>query len=438
MLAVDIIAKKRDGLELTREELQWLVNGFLSGQVPDYQMSAWLMAVYLRGMTMAETVALTEIFLASGQQVDLSFLPTPVVDKHSTGGVGDKTSLVLAPLLAAAGLTVAKLTGRGLGHTGGTIDKLESIPGFTADLDYEGFIQNLRAVGLSMIGAGPTLAPADKKVYALRDVTGTVGSLPLIASSVMSKKLAGGAQHIVLDVKYGRGALMPSLEAAKELAKIMIAIGEQCGRKMRAVLSDMNQPLGYAVGNSLEVKEAIDVLQGRGPRDVQELVLALGAELMVSSGFSSGQEEARERLELILAKGAAWEKFVQFISAQGGDPRYLYAPDLLPASRHQLLLKSISDGFVVQLNGLMIGQCAVKLGAGRTTQDGAIDHAAGIVLFKKEGDRVRVGEPIAVLHGANMDLLETVAPEVLAAWQIGPQPPVKRPLIAAVLRPPLA
>lgn len=438
MLAVDIIAKKRDGLELSRDELQWLVTGFLAGKVPDYQMSAWLMAVYLRGMTTAETVALTEVFLASGQQLDLSFLPKPTVDKHSTGGVGDKTSLVLAPLLAAAGLTVAKLTGRGLGHTGGTIDKLESIPGFTTDLDDKTFIQNLRNHGLSMIGAGPTLAPADKRVYALRDVTATVGSLPLIASSIMSKKLAGGAQHIVLDVKYGRGALMPTQDTARELAEIMIAIGEHYGRKMSALLSDMNQPLGYAVGNSLEVKEAIDVLQDRGPTDVRELVVALGSELMVSANLSGNQVEAKARLEQLLANGAAWEKFVQFVDAQGGDPRYLHDPILLPTSQHQLVLKAGKDGFVGQLDGLTIGHCAVKLGAGRITQDGTIDRAAGIVLLKKEGDRVRAGDALAVLHGASPELLNTVSEEATTAWTIGSQRPAKRPLIAEVLRPSFA
>ncbi|NLW17630.1 MAG: thymidine phosphorylase [Firmicutes bacterium] len=434
MLAVEIIAKKRDGLELSREELQWLVSEFLAGNVPDYQMAAWLMAVYLRGMTTAETVALTEVFLASGQQLDLSFLPRPTVDKHSTGGVGDKTSLVLAPLLAAAGLAVAKLTGRGLGHTGGTIDKLESIPGFTTDLTDQEFLQNLRHIGLSMIGAGPTLAPADKQVYALRDVTATVGSLPLIASSIMSKKLAGGAQHIVLDVKYGRGALMPTLEAARRLAEIMMSIGQHFGRKMGAILSDMNQPLGYAVGNSIEVKEAIDVLQNRGPADVRELVLALASELMVSSGLSSNNSEAKTELEQLLVSGAAWEKFVEFVTRQGGDARYLHDPSLLPSSPQQLVLAAPEAGFVAELDAHTIGQCAVKLGAGRTKKDGKIDKAAGIVLLKKREDWVEEGEALAVLHGAKQELLQAVAPEALSAWQLSLEPVEKRPLIAEILR----
>lgn len=435
MLAVEIIAKKRDGLELSTEELQWLVSEFLAGKVPDYQMSAWLMAVYLRGMTVAETVALTEVFLASGQQMDLRSLPRPTVDKHSTGGVGDKTSLILAPLLAAAGLIVGKLTGRGLGHTGGTIDKLESIPGFTTDLGDANYLQNLRNIGLSMIGAGPTLAPADKRVYALRDVTATVGSFPLIASSIMSKKLAGGAQHIVLDVKYGRGALMPTIEAARGLASAMLSIGQHFGRHMSALLSDMNQPLGYAVGNSLEVKEAIDVLQDRGPQDVRELVLALGAELLVSAGVSSGPDAAHKKLAQLLASGAAWEKFVQFVELQGGDPRYVIDPSLLPTSSQQLALAAPRAGFVAALDALCIGQCALRLGAGRTQQDSSIDQGAGIVLLKKQGDAVQVGESLAILHGKSHELLQAVAPDALAAWQIREQQLELLPLIAATLRP---
>ncbi len=435
MLAVEIIAKKRDGFELSTEELQWLVSEYLAGKVPDYQMSAWLMAVYLRGMTVSETVALTEVFLASGQQMDLRSLPRPTVDKHSTGGVGDKTSLILAPLLAAAGLIVGKLTGRGLGHTGGTIDKLESIPGFTADLSDAAYLQNLRNIGLSMIGAGPTLAPADKRVYALRDVTATVGSFPLIASSIMSKKLAGGAEHIVLDVKYGRGALMPTVAAARELAEAMMSIGQHFGRKMSAILSNMNQPLGYAVGNSLEVKEAIDVLQDRGPQDVRELVLALGAELMVSTGLSVDNASAQKRLEQLLASGAAWEKFLQFVELQGGDPHYLLEPSLLPTSSQQFTLVSAQTGYVAALDALCIGQCAVKLGAGRIQQDSEIDKAAGIVLLKKQGEAVQRGESLAILHGNSQELLLQVAPEAIRAWQFTEQRPEPQPLIAATLRP---
>lgn len=435
MLAVEIIAKKRDGFELSSEELQWLVSEFLAGSVPDYQMSAWLMAVYLRGMTMAETAALTEVFLASGKQLDLHSLPRPTVDKHSTGGVGDKTSLVLAPLLAAAGLVVAKLTGRGLGHTGGTIDKLESIPNFSVDLNDASFLRNLGNTGIGMIGAGPTLAPADKRVYALRDVTATVGSLPLIASSIMSKKLAGGAQHIVLDVKYGSGALMPTLDTAHALASTMVSIGQHFGRRMSAVLSSMNQPLGYAVGNSLEVKEAIDVLHNRGPQDVKQLVLTLGSLLMVSAGLSQEQKEAYRQLKRLLENGAAWNKFVEFVRLQGGDTKYLHDPSLLPASKYQFKLVSPQAGYVAALDALVVGQCALKLGAGRIRQDSEIDKSAGVILLKKTGDQVQVGDSLAILHGSSEQLLRELAAEALMAWQFTGRRPALEPLIAMTIHP---
>lgn len=435
MLAVEIIAKKRDGFELSTAELQWLVAAFLTGDVPDYQMSAWLMAVYLRGMTMAEIAALTKVFLDSGKQLDLQSLTRPTVDKHSTGGVGDKTSLVLAPLLAAAGLVVAKLTGRGLGHTGGTIDKLESIPGFSVDLSDAAFLHNLSNTGVSMIGAGPTLAPADKRVYALRDVTATVGSLPLIASSIMSKKLAGGAQNIVLDVKYGSGALMPSIDAAHELAGTMVSIGQHFGRRMSAILSNMNQPLGYAVGNSLEVKEAIDVLHNRGPEDVTQLVLALGSLLMVSAGLRQEQTEAHRQLQQLLVNGAAWEKFVEFVQLQGGDPSYLHDPSLLPSSKYQFALVSPQAGYVAALDALTIGQCALKLGAGRIRQDTEIDKSAGVVLLKKAGDQVQVGESLAILHGASEQFVHDIAAEALSAWQFTEHCPRLEPLIALTIHP---
>lgn len=435
MLAVDIIAKKRDGEELTTQELQWLVSGFLAGKVPDYQMSAWLMAVYLKGMTVKETVALTEVFLTSGQQMNLGDLPRPTVDKHSTGGVGDKTSLILAPLLAAAGVIVAKLSGRGLGHTGGTIDKLESIPGFSVDLSQDKYMQNLREYGLSMIGAGPTLAPADKRIYALRDVTATVGHPALIASSIMSKKLAGGAQHIVLDVKYGKGALMPTMEQARDLANNMISIGEHFGRNMTAVLSDMNQPLGYTVGNSLEVKEAIDVLQNRGPADVQELILTLGAELLVSASVSADIGTARKKLKQLLVDGSAWRKFLQFVAAQGGNMQHLQSPDLLTASDERLTIAAPSSGYVADLDALTIGRSTLLLGAGRTQQDSVLDLAAGIVLLKKRGAAVQAGESLAILHGSSQEALQAAAAVASSAWIITAKEPDARPLIGAIIRP---
>ena len=400
--------------------------------MPDYQMSAWLMAVYLRGMTPAETATLTRIMLESGQQMDLSALGV-AVDKHSTGGVGDKTSLILAPLLAASGLIVGKLSGRGLGHTGGTIDKLESIPGFTTELTQEQYWQTLQEVGMSLIGAGPTLAPADRRIYALRDVTATVGSLPLIASSIMSKKLAGGAQHIVLDVKFGQGALMPDIEQARALASAMLSIGRHFQRHMSAVLSDMDQPLGRAVGNSLEVKEAMQVLQGYGPGDVRELVLVLGAELLQSTGSCADAATAKASLACLLDNGQAWEKFVQFVRAQGGDERYLHNPQLLPSSKYTMPVLAMHSGYVAELNALHIGQCAVRLGAGRSRQGETIDYAAGIVLHKKRGESVKTGEQLAVLHGDNLSLLRDVAGDIAAAWQIVAEKPVERPLVADVL-----
>jgi pyrimidine-nucleoside phosphorylase len=433
MRAVDIIAKKRDGEALSEQELQWLMAGFLDGTVPDYQMSAWLMAVYLRGMTDQETVALTKAMLQSGEQVDLSQFSAPTVDKHSTGGVGDKISLILGPLLAAAGLVVGKLTGRGLGHTGGTVDKLESIPGFSTELSREQYFAELKRVGLSMISAGPSLAPADKRIYALRDVTATVGCLPLIASSIMSKKLAGGARHIVLDVKYGAGAFLPDLESARELARLMIAIGRSCDRQVRAVISDMNQPLGLAVGNSLEVKEAISVLHQQGPSDVRSLVLTLGSEVM-QSATGLPLSVAKEQLTELLDSGAAWEKFRQFVTAQGGDVTYIQQPDRLPTAAHVLPLPAPTSGYVQELNALQIGQAAMLLGAGRARKEDLIDHAAGIYLHKKRGARVEKDEPLAWLHGADSARLQSVAEIVVAAWSIGPEQPTERPLIADVLR----
>lgn len=433
MRAIDLIAKKRDGEVLTEAELQFLVDGLLSGSVPDYQMSAWLMAVYLRGMTDEETAILTKVMLYSGEQVDLSQFTQPTVDKHSTGGVGDKISLVLTPLLASAGLVVGKLTGRGLGHTGGTVDKLESIPGFSTQLTREQYFEILERIGLCMISAGSTLAPADKRIYALRDATATVGCLPLIASSIMSKKLAGGAKHIVLDVKYGRGAFLADLDSARELARLMISIGRSFGRHVRAVISDMDQPLGLAIGNSLEVKEAIAVLQGQGPSDVRALVMALGSELMQSSeGLSD--DEAISRLGLLLDSGAAWEKFKEFVIAQGGDVSYVQQPSRLPRAAFILPLVAQQSGFVVEVDALTIGQSAMLLGAGRARQEDTIDYAAGILLQKKRGDHVSVGDPVAWLHGQDLGKIEEVSKFVWGAWRLSPTPPTMRPLIADILR----
>ncbi len=433
MRAVDLIAKKRDGGTLSESELQFLVSGFLEGTIPDYQMSAWLMAVYLRGMDVPETVGLTKVMFTSGDQVDLSQFAAPTVDKHSTGGVGDKISLVLGPLLAASGLVVGKLTGRGLGHTGGTVDKLESIPGFSTELTEEQYFATLQRIGLCMISAGPTLAPADKRMYALRDVTATVGCLPLIASSIMSKKLAGGAGHILLDVKYGRGAFLADIEAAEELARLMISIGRSFGRQVRAVLSDMSQPLGLAVGNSLEVQEAIALLRGQGPSDVRQLTICLASELLQSAqGVSAA--EAEQRLAILLDSGAAWDKFVQFVAAQGGDPAFVEQPEQLWPARHQLPILAPRDGYISAVDALVIGQAAMLAGAGRARKEDAIDYSAGIVLSHKRGSLVAAGETLAMLYGSGPAALAAAARVAQDAWQFSDDPPAMPELIAAKLR----
>jgi len=433
MRAVDLIAKKRDGAALSESELQFLVSGFLQGSIPDYQMSAWLMAVYLRGMDVPETVALTKVMFTSGDQVDLSQFAAPTVDKHSTGGVGDKISLVLGPLLAASGLIVGKLTGRGLGHTGGTVDKLESIPGFSTELTEEQYFATLKRVGLCMISAGPTLAPADKRMYALRDVTATVGCLPLIASSIMSKKLAGGAGHILLDVKFGRGAFLTDIQAAKELAQLMISIGRSFGREVRAVLSDMSQPLGLAVGNSLEVQEAIAVLQGKGPSDVRQLTICLASELLQSArGMHAA--EAERQLVTLLESGAAWEKFVEFVSAQGGDPAFVQHPERLRPAGHQLPILAPRGGYISGVDALVIGQAAMVAGAGRARKEDAIDYSAGIVLNHKRGSYVGAGEILATLYGSKPADLEAAATVAQSAWLFSEDPPPAPELIAARLR----
>ncbi|MGI6343891.1 MAG: thymidine phosphorylase [Bacillota bacterium] len=434
MRVLDLIARKRDGGRLTEAELAFLLEGYLEGQIPDYQMSAWLMAVYLRGMDDEETAALTKLMLQSGQQIDLSSIGRPTVDKHSTGGVGDKVSLILAPLLAAAGLVVGKLTGRGLGHTGGTIDKLESIPGFSTDLTHAQFLTQLQSVGLAMIGAGPELVPADRRLYALRDVTATVGSIPLIASSIMSKKLAGGAGHIVLDVKYGAGALMPDLDTARRLAGLMISIGRSAGRQVRAVLSDMSQPLGYAVGNSLEVKEAILALRGGGPDDVRELTLTLAAELLLMAGLSRDQVEAKRWLGSLLRDGSALGRFREFVAAQGGDISAIDDPLKLPLGEHHLAVLAPESGFVARLDALQIGRCAMQLGAGRERKEDVIDPGVGVVVKKKVGDFVHRGEPLAWLYGQDPAQLQDVSRLCLSAYQLTAEAQRPPRLVAEIIR----
>jgi len=393
----DLIAQKRDGFEHSSADLEQLILGFTRGEVPDYQISAWLMAVFLRGMTARETAYLTLAMAKSGDMLDLSSLER-TVDKHSTGGVGDKTSLVLAPMLAALNLTVAKMSGRGLAHTGGTIDKLESIPGWNPELSEDAFLEQARALGLALVGQSKNLAPADGLLYALRDVTATVESIPLIASSIMSKKLAAGAHTIVLDVKVGGGAFMKTLEQAKVLARAMVDIGRESGRNVRALLTDMETPLGHAAGNALEVREALATLRGEGPADLLELCLELAREALLAFGFS--EEDARSKPLEVIQSGAALAKFRAFIEAQSGDPSYVDHPEKLEVGPHILELRSKTSGFLERIDALKVGQAVLVLGGGREQKGEAIDHRVGVEVLKKPGDGVSSGELLARIHYA--------------------------------------
>lgn len=434
MRAVDLIQKKRSGGELTNEELHFLVIGYSRGDIPDYQMSAWAMAVLFQGMTAQETASLTMAMAASGDQVDLSPISGIKVDKHSTGGVGDKTTLIIGPLVASVGVPVAKMSGRGLGHTGGTIDKLESINGFHTELSREDFIQQVNDIHLSVIGQSGNLAPADKKLYALRDVTGTVESIPLIASSIMSKKIAAGADAIVLDVKTGSGAFMKTVEDAEALAQAMVTIGSQVGRNTAAIISDMDQPLGYAIGNSLEVMEALDTLKGKGPDDLTELCLALGAHMVVLGGISKSYHEAKELLGKQLVNGEALAKFKAFVSAQGGDETIVDEPDKLPQAPFKLEVKAKESGYVYAIEAEQLGIAAMLLGAGRATKDAVIDYGVGLVLRKKVGDEVRLGDTLAVLHVREMnEAAELVGERVRQAYSIQSERYANRPLLLSVV-----
>lgn len=433
MRMVDIIAKKRDGGELTTEEIQFLVNGYTDGSIPDYQMSAWAMAVFFRGMTARETGDLTLAMAHSGEQLDLSSLEGIKVDKHSTGGVGDKTTLVVAPLVAAAGIPVAKMSGRGLGFSGGTIDKLESFAGFAVERTREQFLQQVREIGVSVIGQSGNLTPADKKLYALRDVTATVEAVPLIASSIMSKKIAAGADAIILDVKVGKGAFMKSLEAAETLARAMVDIGSQVGRKTVAVISDMNQPLGFAVGNALEVREAIETLAGKGPRDLTELALAIGSRMLVLGGLVATEEEGRVKLQEIMVSGKAVEKLAEMVEAQGGDRRDVYEPNRLPKAAiiHQVV--AAEDGYLTAIDAEAVGHASVVLGAGRLTKEMAIDLAVGLVLHKKRGDQVRVGDVLMTIHANKEQLLNSALEVLEGAFAVSTQPVHEQPLIYQII-----
>ncbi|WP_179392649.1 pyrimidine-nucleoside phosphorylase [Sporosarcina sp. JAI121] len=398
MRMVDVIEKKRDGEILTKEEITFFVNGYTNGSIPDYQASAFLMAIYFKGMTAEEQGYLTMAMVESGDQIDLSAIEGIKVDKHSTGGVGDTTTLILVPLVAACGVPVAKMSGRGLGHTGGTLDKLEAIEGFHIELTEEQFVKQVNDLKLAVIGQSGNLTPADKNLYSLRDVTATVDSIPLIASSIMSKKIAAGADAIVLDVKTGDGAFMKTEEDAKALAHSMVAIGKQVGRNTMAVISDMSQPLGFAIGNSLEVIEAIETLKGKGPEDLTELCLVLGSKMIVAGGKANSIDEARGMLKAVIADGSALELFGKLITAQGGNGEIIHDISLLPTAKYQIEVPALSSGYVTKMEADDIGVAAMLLGAGRATKDDEIDLAVGIVLTKKIGDAVQEGEPLAIIH----------------------------------------
>lgn len=398
MRTVDIILKKRRGEALSYREIEHLITGFTRGDIPDYQMAAWAMAVYFRGMNGKETADLTELMQKSGDEIDLSSIDGIKVDKHSTGGVGDKTTLVLAPLVAAAGVPVAKMSGRGLGHTGGTLDKLESFSRFSVDMTREAFIDQVNRIGVAIVGQTGNLTPADKQLYALRDVTATVDSIPLIASSVMSKKLAAGADVIVLDVKVGSGAFMKTEAEAFRLARTMVEIGNRLNRKTIAVVSDMNQPLGQAVGNALEVREAIDTLKGDGPEDVTELCLELASHMLVAAGKGDSRKQARQHVQRLMKSGKALEKLKELVRAQGGDDREVDEADRLPQAPLKIDVRADQDGVVDNVDAEQIGMAAMSLGAGREKKGDVIDLAVGIVLHKKIGDAVNKGEPVATIH----------------------------------------
>jgi len=426
MRAVDVIIKKRDKKELTREEIRYFVDGISSGSIPDYQVSAWAMAVLLNGMTPHETTELTLAIANSGETLDLNEVVDIAVDKHSTGGVGDKTSLAVLPIVAACGLPVGKMSGRGLGFSGGTLDKLESIPGYRCNLTTEEFLEQLKSIGIVLSGQSKDLAPADGKLYALRDVTGTVQSIPLIASSVMSKKIAAGAQGIVLDVKVGNGAFMETLEDARELADLMVQIGQLAGRKVVALLSDMNQPLGNAVGNALEVMEAIDTLQGGGPEDFREHCLHVAGHMLVLGKRASDLTEGRQLAEWAIIEDHAIEKFRTLVEAQGGDVSYVDNPDKLPQAEFVEVVKSPQSGYLDQVEARIIGEAAVALGAGRAQKGDPVDHAVGFVIHHKVGDKVERGQPLFTVHANNERLLEEARQSILAAhgWDDAPVPPL--------------
>lgn len=434
MRMYDLITKKKQGKALTKEEIDFMIAGYTKGEIPDYQMSAMMMAICFNGMNEEETLHLTLAMRDSGDVLDLSAIEGIKVDKHSTGGVGDKTSLVLAPMVAALGIPVAKMSGRGLGHTGGTIDKLECFPGFSTALTEEQFYENVNKVKLAIMGQTANLAPADKKLYALRDVTATVDQLSLIASSIMSKKLAAGADAIVLDVKTGNGAFMKTEEDAFALAEEMVKIGKNAGKKIAAVITDMDQPLGNAVGNVLEVKEAILSLNGFGPKDFMEVVYALGTQMVLFAGKAENEEEARAMLEGTIKDKSALDKFAEFVEAQGGDKRLVYQPEVLPAAGIVLEVMNTEEGYVSGIKAEDIGLASLILGGGRVTKDSEIDLTVGVLLNKKRGDKVKMGDTLATIFANDMEKAKEAYAKIVCAYEIQPEQPEEVNMIKGVIR----
>ena len=433
MRMYDLIVKKRNGGTLSGEEIRFMIEGYVRGEIPDYQMSAMMMAVFFRGMNKEETLQLTLAMAHSGEMLNLSDIEGVKVDKHSTGGVGDKTSLALTPMVAACGVKIAKMSGRGLGHTGGTIDKLESFQGFSTAISTEQFVKNVNEIGISIMGQTLNLAPADKLLYALRDVTATVDNMSLIASSIMSKKLAAGADAIVLDVKTGSGAFMKRKEDAFRLAQEMVEIGKNAGRNMMAVISDMDQPLGYAVGNALEVKEAIATLKGEGPEDFTELCMTLGSCMLMAVKVAGNEKEARKMLYNVIQDGSALEKLAAFIEAQGGNKEMVYHPELLPAAAMVVPVLSPKEGYIQRITCDEVGICSLILGGGRETKESVIDLSVGIVLNRKVGDYVSEGDVLAYIHANQAEKKRQCEERLLAAYKIGEEQRQEGPVILGVL-----
>ncbi|KXK38868.1 MAG: pyrimidine-nucleoside phosphorylase [Saprospiraceae bacterium] len=426
---VELIKKKRDGHILTTDEIKSIVAGFVDGSIPDYQIAAWLMAVFFQGMNDEETAALTDAMMRSGELIDLSPIPGIKVDKHSTGGVGDKTTLVLGPLVAAAGVVVAKMSGRGLGHTGGTLDKLESIPGFKVEMSPAEFVEKVLKHHIAICSQNERLVPADKQLYALRDVTGTVDNISLIASSVMSKKLACGADAIVIDLKVGDGAFIKTIEDAEKLAKIMIATAQRMGRQLIAVISGMEEPLGHAIGNALEVKEAIETLKGHGPEDLTELCLSLGSYMMMLAGKITDYEAGKDTLRRLIADGKALDKLVELVQSQGGDADYILHPERFEMAAYSKVYTAPQSGYISHLSAMDIGLASVKLGAGRETKESPIDYSAGIIMHKKVGDYVEQGDNLATLYASQPELFDGAFRYMDEAYTFSANKPEKQPLI---------